>query len=370
MAGNLGWVSHARATDEAVNGTFSEIPVVDLARWRGTPAERAELADEVRSICHHVGFFLLVNHGVEDGFIESIFTMMERLFALSPEEKALIDKRRSRHFRGWEPVGTEYTNNRPDIREQVDIWTETTARAADVEPAYLRILGPNQWLPDEVLDGYRDLTLEWFDRMGAVADELMEVLAVGLGLPEHHFDDLFGDERMSLTKFIHYPPTPHDQAGVNPHHDAGFLTILAPGPTAGLQVQNGAGDWIPVPNRPGSFVINLGEMLQGMTGNYYVATPHRVVTGAERYSAGYFHGPSLDTALAPLALDPSFAAAVEASPLHSGAGFMARKEETESGVGDMQSSYRPSVYGEQLWNYFARSYPEMMESHYGDTVSG
>jgi isopenicillin N synthase-like dioxygenase len=347
---------------------FHEIPIVDLARWHGRSEERLALADEVRSISHDVGFFMVVNHGVDRGFVDSIFELMERLFALPIEQKTLIDKRRSRHFRGWEQVGSEYTNNRPDFREQVDTWSETEARPADVEPAYLRLLGPNQWLPDDVLPGHRELTLEWFDRLGAVAVELMGVLSVGLGLPPGHLDEIFGDRPMSLTKFIHYPPTPPGGAGVNAHHDAGFLTVLAPGPTAGLEVQNRAGEWVPVPSVPDSFVVNLGEMLQGMTGNYYVATPHRVVTTEERYSAGYFHGPTLDTPLTPLPLDAAFVDAVAASPHHTNAGFMARKDEVDAGVGDMRSSYRPQVYGEQVWNYLARSYPDLMASHYPATT--
>jgi isopenicillin N synthase-like dioxygenase len=350
------------------SGRFSEIPVVDLGRWRGSPDDRAALADEVKTICHEVGFFLVVNHGVDHEFVDSIFEMMQQLFALSPEEKSLIDKRRSRHFRGWERVGAERTNNRTDIREQVDTWSETPARRPDAEPAYLRLLGPNQWLPDDVLPGFRDLTLDWFTRLGALADELMQIMSVGLGLDENHLDRLFGEERMSLSKFIHYPPTPLGDAGVNAHHDAGFLTVLAPGSTPGLEVQNGLGEWIPVPQVADSFVINLGEMLQGMTGNYFVATPHRVITTETRYSAGYFHGPSLETPLTPIGLAPEFAAAVAASPLHAGAGFMARKDETEAGVDDMSSTHRPDVYGEQLWNYFVRSYPDLVAEHYPDMV--
>ena len=38
--------------------------------------------------------------------------------------------------------------------------------------------------------------------------------------------------------------------------------------------------------------------------------------------------------------------------------------ETEAGVTDMASGHRPDTYGEQLWNYFARSYPDLMERHY------
>ena len=344
---------------------FDQIPVVDLGPLSGSRAEREGLAEDLCRICHEIGFLLVVNHGVSDSLSDDVFDMMRRFFALSDEQKALIDKRRSRHFRGWEPVGAEYTNYRPDIREQIDSWTEWPAEPKDVEPYYRRLLGPNQWLPDDVLPGHRGLTNRWFDELGGLANRLMAALSLGLGLSEDYLERYFGHPTMSLAKFIHYPPTPDGEAGVNPHHDTGFLTVLDPGPTAGLQVQNQAGEWIDVPSVEGSYVINLGETLQAMTGNYLVATAHRVITTDERYSAGYFHGPSLDVCLAPLPLDDRFAAAVAASPHHTSAGFMASIAETQSGVAEMSSSYRPSTYGEQLWNYFSRSYPENVTTHYG-----
>ena len=48
---------------------------------------------------------------------------------------------------------------------------------------------------------------------------------------------------------------------------------------------------------------------------------------------------------------------------------MTRRSETEAGVPDMQSQYRAAVYGEQLWNYFSRSYPENVERHYPERGS-
>ena len=344
---------------------FDQIPVVDLGPLWGSQADREAIAEELCRICHEVGFLLVVNHGVSAGLSDGIFDTMHRFFALSGEQKKLIDKRRSRHFRGWEPEGAEYTNNRPDIREQIDWWTEWPAYPIDIEPYYLRLLGPNQWLPEELLPGHQELTNQWFDELGGLANRLLGALSLGLGLGEDYLERFFGSQTMSLAKFIHYPPTPEGEAGVNAHRDTGFLTVLDPGPTAGLQVQNQAGEWIDVPSIVGSYVINLGETLQAMTGNYLVATAHRVITTEERYSAGYFHGPSLDVALAPLPLDEKFAAAVAASPHHNGAGFMASIAETEAGVADMSSSYRPTTYGEQLWNYFSRSYPENVATHYG-----
>lgn len=353
-----------------VDADFSEIPVVDLAPMFGGAAERDALGRELQEICHHIGFFVVQNHGVEHELIDDVFSMMQTFFSLPEKQKLLIDKTSSRHFRGWEAVGTEYTNNRPDIREQIDVWTEWPALPADVEDTYLRLLGPNQWMPADVLPGHRELSLQWIDALAELASGLMRLLALGLGLPENHMDKLFGAQPMSLAKFISYPPTPSGGAGVNAHHDAGFLTVLASGETPGLQVENGAGDWIPVPPNKHGFVINLGEMLQGITGNYFVATPHRVVTASPRLSAGYFHGPSLGTTLDVLPLDSRFGEAVATSSRHRSAGFMALREETAAGVGDMESSHKPAVYGEQLWNYFSRSYPEIMAQHYPETRLG
>jgi isopenicillin N synthase-like dioxygenase len=342
----------------------ARIPTIDLGRLRGTEAERQALADELTAVYHDIGFAVLVNHGLPSGYLDNVFAMMAEFFALSDDQKLLIDKRESRHFRGWEAVGTEFTNNRPDVREQIDLWSEHPALAADVEPAYLRLLGPNQWMPDDLMAGQRALTLDWFDRLGALADEILSLFALGLGLDADHFCTAFGDNSMSLTKFINYPPTPDGAAGVNAHHDTGFVTLLAAGPTPGLQVLDPTGDWIDVPVVPDSFVLNIGEMLQAMTGNYLVATGHRVITSEPRMSTGYFHGPSLDTALDPIQLDQRYVDAVAASERHTAAGFMATKEQTDAGVGDMASVSHTATYGDQLWNYFARSYPEMMHRHY------
>jgi len=343
---------------------FTDVPIVDLGPLREGPEARADLAEHLATICHQVGFFVVVNHGIDQATVEGVFDSMRAFFALAEADKLHIDKRASRHFRGWEPVGAENTNNRPDMREQIDVWSEWPARADDVEPHYLRLLGPNQWMPENLAPDQKGLVLDWMEQLGALADDLLRVLGLGLGLDEQHFKHYFGDEPMSLTKLISYPPTPKGQAGVNAHHDSGFLTILAAGTTPGLQVENPSGEWIDVPIVADSFVVNLGEILQAMTGNYFVATPHRVITNAARLSAGYFHGPSLDAPLDPLPLDSRFSEAVAASPRHASAGFMAGRDDTDAGVGDMQGELEANTYGQQLWNYFARSYPELIARHY------
>ena len=84
-----------------------------------------------------------------------------------------------------------------------------------------------------------------------------------------------------------------------------------------------------------------------MTGNYFVATTHRVIAAEPRFSSGYFHGPDLRTPLEPLPLAPEFAAAVAASPRHAGAGFMAKRHELVAGQGghvvDVGRHVRPAA---------------------------
>jgi isopenicillin N synthase-like dioxygenase len=342
--------------------SFSSIPEVSLAGWHHDPAA---FADRLTIICHEVGFFYLVDHGIDDDFLDTYFALMAAFFALPEAVKATIDKHKSPHFRGWERVGAELTDNRTDYREQIDMWSEHPPTGPNPDPQFLRLLGPNQWLDENHLPGFRATVNEFFERMGAVADELMTAMSMGLGLAKGHIKGIFGEQPQSLVKLISYPPTPPGEAGVNAHHDTGFLTLLAQHGVGGLQAQNPDGDWIDIPPRPRALVVNLGEMLQAMTGNYFVATTHRVVATEARLSSGYFHGPDLRTRLDPFPLHPRFAAEVAASPRHASAGFMAKREELLAGrFGIASTSAR--VYGQQLWNYFVRSYPDNVRTHYPD----
>ena len=280
--------------------TKETFPEFSLAAWRRTEhnaTERRRLAQSLTSTCHRTGFFLLIDHGIDPNLISSVFDVSKRCFELPREQREAFHKRHSRHFRGWENEGSEYTNGRPDIREQIDLWSEHPARPENIEPHYLRLLGPNQWPADSELSGFKPTLERWFVELGAVADELMQTLSIGLGLPADYFDRAFGNERMSLTKLIRYPATPAGAFGVNAHHDAGFLTLLSPGTTPGLQIETADGGWLDVPVVDNTLVVNLGEILQSMTGNYLLATPHRVVASTPRQSAAYFHGPSLEMQL-------------------------------------------------------------------------
>lgn len=342
------------------------IPNYSLTRWREAVDPHAAAAELVE-MCHGVGFFTITDHGVPSEFVEHYFSLLEAFFALPDDTKALVDKRNSPHFRGWERVGAELTNGRVDHREQLDLSTEHSAHTGVVEPTYLRLDGPNQWLPEDTLPGFRDAVNQWLQYMGDLAWELMEIMSVGLDLPRHHLREAFGERPLSLTKLIRYPRTPEGEAGVNPHKDAGFLTFVVQHGVGGLEALAPDDEWIAVDPPQGAFVVNVGEMLQALTGNYFVAATHRVVATEPRYSAAYFHGPDLRTEIAPLPLPERIHAAVAASPRHRDAGFMTKRDEILDGDTEIRGQVAP-VFGQMLWNYYVRSYPDVVETHFPGSV--
>ena len=106
-----------------------------------------------------------------------------------------------------------------------------------------------------------------------------------------------------LFRIFHYPPQPADDDGwgVGEHTDYGLLTLLAQDANAGLQVRT-PGGWVDAPPIPGTFVCNIGDMLDRLTGGYYRSTPHRVrnLTGRERLSFPFFFDPDFTAEVPPL----------------------------------------------------------------------
>ena len=62
----------------------------------------------------------------------------------------------------------------------------------------------------------------------------------------------------------------------------------------GLEVLNGAGEWIGAEPMAGALVVNLGDMVPRLTGGLYHSNLHRVLnnrSGADRYSVATFYNP-------------------------------------------------------------------------------
>ena len=59
------------------------IPKIDLESWlNGSPEQRTRVEKEFRQICHEIGFFYLINHGVENEFLEKHMKVIQDFFDL------------------------------------------------------------------------------------------------------------------------------------------------------------------------------------------------------------------------------------------------------------------------------------------------
>jgi isopenicillin N synthase-like dioxygenase len=95
---------------------------------------------------------------------------------------------------------------------------------------------------------------------------------------------------------------------VGEHTDYGLLTILKQDDTGGLQVKSRAG-WMAAPPIAGTFLCNIGDMLDRMTGGRYRSTPHRVqnVTRRDRLSFPFFFDPNFNAEIKPIEIPASAA---------------------------------------------------------------
>ena len=96
---------------------------------------------------------------------------------------------------------------------------------------------------------------------------------------------------------------------IGEHSDYGTLTLLWQiNDVPGLQVQDLGGVWHPVPYAENGVVVNIGDLLQRWTNDYFVSTKHRVVNthiDQTRYSMPHFVDPTPGTIVKNLTNDPS-----------------------------------------------------------------
>ena len=343
-----------------------QIPIIDLQVWfSGSTRQKNQLCERVNRICHEIGFFYIINHGIAESSSSAYMSMARAFFDLPEREKRKMDKSHSPHFRGWERLGSELTNNQTDYREQIDIGIDRAA-IANPDPYYMALVGPNQWPDKNVLPGFRDSVVNYIAQLSEVSRHLLAIMSVSLELDENYIQTVFGNNPSPYTKLIRYPETVAGTQGVGVHKDSGFLTLLLQDENGGLEAQSNDDQWHAVDPIAGSLVVNTGELLQLLTLNYFIATPHRVINrhAAPRYSSAFFYSPDLTTRLEPLPISQRFADAAASSPRHSNEGLMASRKEILSGKNSMSSTTIPTVFGEKYWQRWVRSYPDIARHYY------
>ncbi len=283
------------------------LPVIDVSALvdvHSSASARAAVAAQLDAAARSHGFFYATGHGVNPVLVDRLTRLARAFFAQDEAEKLRIPMSAGgRAWRGYFPLGDELTSDRPDWKEGLYLGSELAPEHPRVQAGII-LHGANLF---PAIDGFRETVLAYLDAVTQLGHALMRGIALGLGLPESYFAEHGTADPLILLRLFNYPsrPVPAGSAaqwGVGEHTDYGLLTILWQDEVGGLEVKTEDG-WLAAPPVPGSFVCNIGDMLDRMTGGRYRSLPHRVAintSGRDRLSIPLFFDPDFDTRIQPV----------------------------------------------------------------------
>jgi isopenicillin N synthase-like dioxygenase len=300
----------------AVDKDDLSIPIIDLEPFlKGTPSAKKSVAATVTSAFKTSGFLYLKNHGIPPSVVAEVFAASVRFFARPQAEKDSLGWTTPQSNRGYVASGreklslsddvasiTELRNTIPDLKESMEIGRD------DVDGL------PNRW-PDHLDDegkNFKRITQIFFALCKDLHTTVMRSIAVGMGLPEHFFDEFTtnGDNNLRL---LHYPPVSKEvflkssgQVRAGEHSDYGSITFLFQDSLGGLQVRSPKGTFVDATPVPDTIVVNAGDLMARWSNDIIKSTKHRVIQppyGTDnaapdicpaRYSMAYFCNPNHD----------------------------------------------------------------------------
>lgn len=289
-------------TAHARTPRFDGLPIVDLERFDFAAAGAERIAGELDRSFREIGFCCIADTGIAPELVDGIFAASRRFHAQAQARKEAIAI--NRFHRGYMAPKTSLLATssvakvtKANLSESFMVMHEVSPQ----DPAWGQPLqGPNQW-PAE-LPGFREAVARYNGALEGMARRLTRLIARALQLPPDALDRYF-EKPTTWLRLLHYPPqapeAPADEFGAAPHTDYGFITILAQDAIGGLEVRRRDGTWLPATPLPGSFVVNVGDMLSRWTNDRWQSTPHRVQnrTQRDRYSVPFFFDPAMSATI-------------------------------------------------------------------------
>jgi len=255
------------------------IPVIDLTA--------KDALDCINKAYTTVGFAVFVNalNDTEQLVMNTWFEDMKAFFKLPVE----IKKKYS--YNGGVPI-FGYTG--------LDVLYEQSLGLFDMKELFdyqhikeTELLWPN-------IDNFKNSALRSISVAEAhtmrMLEKFDEILDTGTTLVDAHKSP---SNPVTFTRVIHYPAyngiVDDKQLRIAEHSDFGTITsIWQVNDVPGLEVQDLNGNWHNVPYAKDSVIVNIGDLLQRWTNDYFVSTRHRVNSShihLDKYSMPHFAHP-------------------------------------------------------------------------------
>lgn len=270
------------------------IPVLDMNEYLHAET-KDKFIKELYQALSEVGFFAVINTGVDSQILDAGYRSCFDFFSLSHEQKMQINVPWLNGQRGYVPGESAKGAAIGDFKEFYHVGRER-------DPEELKSLGivPNVWPENFDLKTPLCSLYSALEKYGIL---LETAIAEAIGAPSDLFTQMTKDGEL-LLRAIHYPANPpKDCLWAAEHTDIDLLTILPHATADGLQVQNKLGEWVDVRVPENAFIVNAGDMLENITNGEFRSGLHRVVAkegNYERYSIVLFVHPRSHDRLDPL----------------------------------------------------------------------
>jgi len=257
-------------------------PIIDISH-----SERAKTHREIDAACRDSGVFQIAGHGIDTRLIAALRRQMRALFAEPNAVKLAISRTAENPWGYYDRELTRY------VRDWKEVYDYGPADGESIEP---------QW--PSGLPAFKPVIQAYYEACDALAIRLLRIMARNLGMPPDFLDAHFRPQHTSFLRLNYYPRCTINfggRLGVNPHTDAGAITLLLQDEQPGLQIFH-QDVWWPVEPHPDLLVVNLGDIAQVWSNDKYIAPLHRAIVHSshERFSVPYFFNPVYSAEYAPL----------------------------------------------------------------------
>tara|TARA_Y100000389_G_C17450910_1_gene514735 strand:- start:1499 stop:2359 length:861 start_codon:yes stop_codon:yes gene_type:complete len=266
------------------------IPVIDFTS--------ESVLEEIREAYTTVGFAVFTNalNKQDQTDMTVWWKLMQDFFDIDAETKQKYKYQKENNL-GYSMVGDENVDPTApkDIKESFN---------------YNNSRMPEELWPTSI-NGFKATALQSIDIADKLTLKILEkfdtILDCGTSLVDAHL------KPYNTTRVIHYPASTGKlkdrQLRIGEHSDYGTITLLWQiNDVPGLQVQDLKEEWHSVPYADDGVVVNIGDLLQRWTNDYFVSTKHRVVNShihLPRYSMPHFVDPTPGTIVKNLTNQPA-----------------------------------------------------------------
>ncbi len=266
------------------------VPIIDF--------KSESVLDEIRKAYTTVGFAVFTNTLASEDkkTMDNWFKTIKDFFELPLETKQKYSYRKENNL-GYSVMGAENVDPTAP-KDMKESFNYNNLRMPDE-------LWPHRWVP-----GFQNKAEESIRIADTLTYNILNkfdtILDCGTSLVDAH------QQMYNTTRIIHYPAyegsLENRQMRIGEHSDYGTITLLWQiNDVPGLEVQDLGGVWHPVPFEEDCVVVNIGDLLQRWTNDYFVSTKHRVVNThihMPRYSMPHFVDPTPGTIVKNLTNEP------------------------------------------------------------------